>query len=394
MHTVRGLIIAMLVLGVRVAIAADTETVRVLGKSSTLVETGTGTVFTRLDSQTPARFQLQAGRYQVDFKVNLPVGDVAPPQAVIVSVFSGGNPVKAYRVSPKPGAGSWWKEGGSKPSTSTAFFVETAATESWEFRVQGGGAEGAAISIVPAALAPRPLAATAPVLRAPIATAAAPSTAVSTPVNEPAARAAPVPAAPQEATASPRSRFTVWAEAGYVANTGDLGALAFGAGGEWRPWEHGLLRNLGIEFGAERYSESGSRTSTDPTIGEYTRSYRFDVLPVFAGIAWSQSAGAIGLVASADAGIFVVDGSWKATNEQGAIEPAERLGAAVPGIRLGIAAVRPLGPGDLAAVVRWRKADIDNGERFDPVYPQDRSTYRVLGDVGGASLSIGYRISF
>lgn len=221
------------------------------------------------------------------------------------------------------------------------------------------------------------------------------------PPPSPAATAAPIATPfptpkPQPAAPTGGDRFAVTATGGYVASGGELSNVLAGLDLGWRPFRRssGIPGSLWVVLGGERYSVSEKIAATDPILSSYTRSYSLTVLPVYLGVGMRRGVGPVSAFGEASAGAFLVDGTWKATNDQGAIEPSERITGAPIGFRAGGGVLYPLGPGDLAAVLRYREAALDNGETFDEVYPSTPDTYEILADVGGWSFTLGYSISF
>lgn len=378
-----SLLVASLLLPFSVSAAKpEPGTAKLDSASLPLTDAGSGESWSYLDEAIPVRLRLAGpAKFQVDFRLN--IKGVSLPSAVL-SVLGEGKPVQAWRVSAKPGGE--WKGMTLKSSLPTGFFIEVPDGEqTWEFRLKGTAPDGAAIQLVAADKAKKPLTASAGTLRTATTVAAAPV-------------ATATPAAAKSSAASdsgPREpRFSAGAELGYVLNGGDVSGAIMGADLGFRPSRRGALKDLTVHLAVERYDVSAEQTANDPLLGDYTRSYDFSFLPILLGVRWSKGLGAVDLLSEAGAGVFLVDGTWGATNEQGAIEPTEKAGGLVPGFRLGIGAGRRLGPGSLTGMFRWRQASIDNGEKLDPVYPQDGSAYRILGDVGGYSATVGYRFAF
>ena len=235
------------------------------------------------------------------------------------------------------------------------------------------------------------------------ATSATTVVAAVTPTPAPSATAAPLasatprpPADPTRATPPGGDRFSVTATGGYVASGGDLSNALAGLDLGWRPLRRsaGLPGSLWVVLGGEWYSVSEKIPANDPILASYTRSYALTVMPLYLGVGMRRGVGPLTAFGEASAGAFLVDGTWKATNGEGAIEPPEKISGAPIGFRAGGGVLYPLGPGELAAVLRYREAALDNGETFDDVYPSTSDTYQILADVGGWSLSLGYSISF
>ena len=101
-----------------------------------------------------------------------------------------------------------------KPAIGVGFFVDVAeGPQTYEFRLNGGGDLGGAVRVIDAAQSKRPLAANAPVVKAPDASAAAAVAAVATPGPTPAAVATPVAAATPKPPRKPSgdgSALVVW----------------------------------------------------------------------------------------------------------------------------------------------------------------------------------------
>lgn len=221
-------------------------------------------------------------------------------------------------------------------------------------------------------------------------------TAIPAPDATPPAGAPIQPPAPKPAAPTGGDRFSVTAAGGYVASGGDLSNALAGLDVGWRPLRRsaGIPGSLWVVLGGEWYSVSEKIAANDPILSSYTRSYAITVLPLYLGVGMRRGVGPVTAFGEASAGAFLVDGTWKATNDEGAIEPPEKISGAPLGFRAGGGVLYPLGPGELAAILRYREAALDNGETFDDVYPSTSDTYEILADVGGWSFSLGYSISF
>lgn len=346
-----------------------------------------GRALHRVDTKQPL---LAAVEGPVRIKVTALPYLAGPAKKSVFSIDLDGKPFKAYAVAHNPTAESHPANASWKLGAPVSVEIDVpAGAHAVRIRLRAAGAPALGISLV-----------AVPVTGTTIAAATPAATPASTPApsRTPAQIAAPsaTPAAPEPAAPTGGDRFSVTATGGYVASGGDLSNALAGLDFGWRPLPHspGLPGTLRVVLGAERYSVSEKIAAEDPILSSYTRSYAMDVLPLYLGVGMRRGVGPVTAFGELSAGAFLVDGSWKATNGEGAIEPAKKVSGAPIGFRAGGGVLYPLGPGDVAAILRYREAALDNGETFDDVYPSSSDAYQILADVGGWSLSLGYSISF
>lgn len=189
--------------------------------------------------------------------------------------------------------------------------------------------------------------------------------------------------------------ITVGLSGGYLYSGGDVAGALFGFAAGIKPLPRSrTFRRIWVTAAVERYAFQEVISDTDEILGLYERSYELTVIPIYVGVAYRQPLGSFEVVGELAAGAFLVDGFWRADNDQGAIEPPTQVRGAPIGLRAGAGVIRRIGRSDLGLVVRYRQAAFDNGETLDPVYPASPAVYEILGDLAGWSASLGYSFVF
>lgn len=160
-----------------------------------LVDGATGEAWAHVTSAAPASFVLTGpAKFQVGFRLNLPPNPLPTASAGIVQIRHGGRPLAQFRLQPKEGTDTWKDIAAMKPGVSVGFFVEVGpGPQTYEFRLNGAGDLGGAVRVVEASQSRRPLAANAPVVKAPVAAV----TATPTPAPTAVAAATPEPKPPR-----------------------------------------------------------------------------------------------------------------------------------------------------------------------------------------------------
>lgn len=179
--------------------------------------------------------------------------------------------------------------------------------------------------------------------------------------------------------------------AGYLYSGGDPGGPIVSAAVTYRPFGG---RRLEMGVGVEHYAGSESERIQDPTIGPYTWSYRYRVIPVYLHGRYRLGGERLGFFGEGGLGLFLAQGSWEASNANGAIEPAESFSGSAIGVRMGGGVSLAAGPGELVSTLTYRFANIENAEKKNRVYPQDRDVFDIAGDVGAVAVQVGYQFSF